>query len=365
MGADVRVAMDNNTALVKGGAALSGAPVEAPDIRAGAALVIAGLAASGETEIIGLEYIDRGYERLEETLSALGAQVQRSSGVIPANRTDGYVRNQRIPGIQLVRPLRVALAAILLVVLGFGGSGAATPDRVRIIFDPSFYSHLPILRAMDAGYFRDEGIDLQLTPNNGSSTAFLPMLARGDFDLGTANPSPAFFNQFSAGFNVVLLAGRTGSHAGWHDTTWLMVRQDLWDSKAIRVPADLKGKIADGANVGSPIDFLLKQTIRSGGLTVSDVRVGERYKSPADALEGLKNHAVDVVGVNEPAAGQIEAQGYAHRWLSSARSRRGTSPPSRRLGEVRGGASLDHPPFHPGLRRGNNDILKSGGKWTR
>ena len=42
---------------------LSGAPVEAPDIRAGAALVLAGLAAAGETEIIGLEYIDRGYER--------------------------------------------------------------------------------------------------------------------------------------------------------------------------------------------------------------------------------------------------------------------------------------------------------------
>jgi UDP-N-acetylglucosamine 1-carboxyvinyltransferase len=63
MGADVRVATVNNTALVKGVAQLSGAPVEAPDIRAGAALVLAGLAASGATEIIGLEYIDRGYER--------------------------------------------------------------------------------------------------------------------------------------------------------------------------------------------------------------------------------------------------------------------------------------------------------------
>jgi UDP-N-acetylglucosamine 1-carboxyvinyltransferase len=83
MGADVRVSMESNTAIVKGVAQLSGAPVEAPDIRAGAALVVAGLAASGETEIIGLEYIDRGYERLEELLSELGGQVQRSSGVTP------------------------------------------------------------------------------------------------------------------------------------------------------------------------------------------------------------------------------------------------------------------------------------------
>jgi UDP-N-acetylglucosamine 1-carboxyvinyltransferase len=81
MGADVRV--ENNTALIKGGLALSGAPVEAPDIRAGAALVVAGLAAQGETDIIGLEYIDRGYERVEELLSALGGQVQRASGVSP------------------------------------------------------------------------------------------------------------------------------------------------------------------------------------------------------------------------------------------------------------------------------------------
>jgi UDP-N-acetylglucosamine 1-carboxyvinyltransferase len=81
MGANVRVAMENNSALIKGGAVLSGAPVEAPDIRAGAALVVAGLAAQGDTEIIGLEYIDRGYERLEEMLSALGGQVQRSSGI--------------------------------------------------------------------------------------------------------------------------------------------------------------------------------------------------------------------------------------------------------------------------------------------
>ncbi len=81
MGADVRVAI--NTALIKGGTVFSGAPVEAPDIRAGAALVVAGLAAQGETTILGLEYVDRGYERLEEMLSALGGQVQRASGISP------------------------------------------------------------------------------------------------------------------------------------------------------------------------------------------------------------------------------------------------------------------------------------------
>jgi UDP-N-acetylglucosamine 1-carboxyvinyltransferase len=99
MGADVRVAMDNNTALIKGGSPLSGAPVEAPDIRAGAALVVAGLAANGETEIIGLEYIDRGYERLEEMLSSLGAQVQRSSGIVPFMEPTGTFETSAFPRV--------------------------------------------------------------------------------------------------------------------------------------------------------------------------------------------------------------------------------------------------------------------------
>jgi UDP-N-acetylglucosamine 1-carboxyvinyltransferase len=99
MGADVRVSIEGNTAVVKGAARLSGAPVEAPDIRAGAALVIAGLAAAGETEIIGLEYIDRGYERLEELLSALGGQVQRSSGITPLVEPAGIFETREYPRV--------------------------------------------------------------------------------------------------------------------------------------------------------------------------------------------------------------------------------------------------------------------------
>jgi UDP-N-acetylglucosamine 1-carboxyvinyltransferase len=99
MGADVKVTMESNAAVIKGPKALSGAPVEAPDIRAGAGLVIAGLAAAGETEIIGLEYIDRGYERLEELLSELGGQVQRSSGVTPLVEPTGFFETSEYPRI--------------------------------------------------------------------------------------------------------------------------------------------------------------------------------------------------------------------------------------------------------------------------
>ncbi len=78
MGADVRV--DGRTAAVRGVAALSGAPVMATDLRASVCLVLAGLAAHNTTEVSRVYHLDRGYERLEEKLSALGADIARVRG---------------------------------------------------------------------------------------------------------------------------------------------------------------------------------------------------------------------------------------------------------------------------------------------
>ena len=75
MGANIRV--EGRSAVVKGVKRLTGAAVIAPDLRAGAALVLAGLAAEGTTIIEGVPYIDRGYERIEDKLSLLGADISR------------------------------------------------------------------------------------------------------------------------------------------------------------------------------------------------------------------------------------------------------------------------------------------------
>jgi UDP-N-acetylglucosamine 1-carboxyvinyltransferase len=75
MGAVIRV--ESRSAIVKGGPSLSGATVSASDLRAGAALVIAGLAANGTTQIEGLHYLDRGYMNFETKLAGLGADITR------------------------------------------------------------------------------------------------------------------------------------------------------------------------------------------------------------------------------------------------------------------------------------------------
>ena len=78
MGADIRI--EGHHALVKGVGMLSGAPVRCPDLRAGAALVLAGLVAEGETEVTDTFHIERGYEGFVEKLANLGADIQMVTG---------------------------------------------------------------------------------------------------------------------------------------------------------------------------------------------------------------------------------------------------------------------------------------------
>jgi UDP-N-acetylglucosamine 1-carboxyvinyltransferase len=82
MGADIRT--EGHHAVIRGVHGLQAAPVRSPDIRAGAALVIAGLMTDGVTEVGGVEYIDRGYEDLEGKLTSLGARITRAGRPAPA-----------------------------------------------------------------------------------------------------------------------------------------------------------------------------------------------------------------------------------------------------------------------------------------
>jgi UDP-N-acetylglucosamine 1-carboxyvinyltransferase len=75
MGAHIEI--DGKTAQVVGMDGLHGATVRARDLRAGAALVIAGLAAEGTTRVENIHYVERGYEQLVEKLTALGAKIRR------------------------------------------------------------------------------------------------------------------------------------------------------------------------------------------------------------------------------------------------------------------------------------------------
>ena len=74
-----KITLKGNTAIVEGIDSLVGAPVMATDLRASASLVLAGLVAEGTTQIDRIYHLDRGYERIEEKLKILGANIERIS----------------------------------------------------------------------------------------------------------------------------------------------------------------------------------------------------------------------------------------------------------------------------------------------
>ena len=86
MGAQMEFSEDKKTVIVSGVAKLSGAEVKARDLRAGAALALAGLAAEGKTEITNVKYIDRGYENFVPKLKSLGAQIARQTKAAKSTR---------------------------------------------------------------------------------------------------------------------------------------------------------------------------------------------------------------------------------------------------------------------------------------
>jgi len=105
MGADIKVS--GRSAVVHGVERLKDAVVEAPDIRAGGALVLAALAAEGTSEIGGLEYIDRGYEFFEQHLASLGASIARASVVAPVMPRIDIGQTAQLP--KVVTPYRATM----------------------------------------------------------------------------------------------------------------------------------------------------------------------------------------------------------------------------------------------------------------
>ncbi len=190
------------------------------------------------------------------------------------------------------------------------------PDKVRISLSPGNYAWLPIFLAVDRGYFAQQNLDVQITKYNGSATTQIPILARGDLDITPVVLGPAFFNQFSQGFDLTLIASVSQAHPGWEGATWLTVRQDLWDAKTIATPADIKGKHVDVAAVGTPGDYLLHSLATKANLPYADINATYALRAPPDWFAAFHNKAVDVVNCVEPVCSVLQEQGIAHKWIT-------------------------------------------------
>lgn len=193
---------------------------------------------------------------------------------------------------------------------------AAGSNTIRLLISPGLIFLLPLEVGIDKGFFTQAGVNVVPVIHSGSSQSVIPSLARGDVDVATISPSPPFFNQFAQGFDAKFIASNVGGHKGYNPTMWLVVKQDAWDSKAIRNPRDLRGKRMDGTSAGSEGWFLARHVMTLGALQPSDLTFTTRFSNAADWLLALRNNVVDVQAAFEPTVTQLEAQHLGHRWIS-------------------------------------------------
>lgn len=265
--------------------------------------------------------------------------------------------------------MKACLVWVVLVVLTAGlfpsASRAADADVVRLMFNPGLYDELPLMVAMDKGYFTDEHLDVRVTRAPGSLALVAPYLVRGDIDVAPQVMAPSFFNQYTQGFGIKVVASLDEAQTGWNDTVSFMVRQDLWDSGKIRKPADLRGaKIPKPT--GTPNDFLAIEILAKAGMTMANVQMNVPIVgATTNFLPALRNKQFDAMSVPEPIATQFDKQGIAHRWLGYK-----DVIPHYQTAYLAYSPSFmkDHPDdalrFMRAYLRACRDIAATNGKWT-
>jgi NitT/TauT family transport system substrate-binding protein len=267
-----------------------------------------------------------------------------------------------------IRPAARALTAFALGAGLLAAIPAAAPAQpalipVRISFNRHFITYVALDDAIDKGYFKAAGLDLQITNYQTSANSQLPSLARGDLDITVVVPGPALFNQFNEGFDARIVASVDEAHPGYLDGSVLVVRKDL--AGTIKKPADLAGRNVDGAFNGSPIALLTLQTIEAGGLTPDKVNFTTKESAVSDQLAALTNKVVDVQGTTEPTATVMQTQGVGNKWISY----RDVMPGYQEAyWGVSAGFAKDHPDaivkFLQAYLKGAADVNRSGGKLT-
>jgi len=167
--------------------------------------------------------------------------------------------------------------------------------------------------AADRGYFEDEGLDVDLTPFK-SSTDMLPILGRGQLDVGAGGVAAGLFNAVARGIPLKIVADKghmPGPHGDEYST--LMVRKELLSTGKIRSYADLKGtRIALVGGLGSTGAFALAKALSNGGLSMKDVTTVSMVYP--DLIPAFANGSVDAAIVIEPFQTLIETQGTGVIW---------------------------------------------------
>jgi len=211
-------------------------------------------------------------------------------------------------------------ACVLLLALLWSGQGyapgpglaaGASPVLTRLqVGQVGGVSDAAIFIANDKGYFKEQGIELEVTRFDSAARMVAP-LGTNQLDIGGGAPSAGLLNAVAREIPLKIVADKGNMNPG-HGYEAIVVRKELWDKGAFKSPADLRGKTVaiSSRDISPEID--LDTFLRSGGLTVNDVKVVTM--AHADMGTALANGSIDAGLPIEPFVTQIAEKGIGVIW---------------------------------------------------
>src|SRR5581483_6847514 len=169
------------------------------------------------------------------------------------------------------------------------------PDVVKMADTLAFVS-APLMIAVEKGFFKEQGIDLQIEVAAGGADV-IPQLATGEIDVTHGGISPAMFNAIARGVEVRVIGPMNIIPQGT-GSTQLLIRKELADRGEIRSPADLRGRRIAVNTSGSLVSWQLDKVLEREGMSIADV---DRVIIPfPDMVPALANGSIDGAMIIEP-----------------------------------------------------------------
>jgi len=206
----------------------------------------------------------------------------------------------------------VTVAVLALLQLACAGERASA-DHLRVTSRP-FIRFAPLFIAQDEGYFREQGLDVELVPLL-STRGGIAGLASGDLDVVGAFLSAGVFNAIARQGGIRIVAGRGAADRPGCPSFGIVARSELVTGGRLGPVSDLKG-LRVSLRMGTVEEFYLERLLRPSGLTLADLVV---ENVPTAAKVGaLASNKIDVVISGEPAISRIEGAGIGILWRPTA-----------------------------------------------
>jgi len=207
--------------------------------------------------------------------------------------------------------LFTSIAAVALL-FGLTTTSGMAAETVKV-GTATTLNDVPIVIATEKGYFKDEGLDVQLIPMGSGAKEIAP-LGRGEIDVGSGAMSAGFYNALAQGIGFKIVADKGHVENGYQFQTVFM-RKDLVDSGAFKGLKDLKGKKIAIPAPGVSVLSALNEAARAGGISYDDINIA--YLGFGAQIAAFKNKAIDGSLMIEPFATIIANQGVGVRFMNT------------------------------------------------